>query len=684
MFTPLHVARQCIFMAILVLLPLVPVRADLLLEEGFDYTNGPLRTVSGGFWSTHSGTLDELQVSDGRAALKPSLSEDLNVPLPGGPYRTTTNISVYWSFRLIVTNLPTSATTDYFTHLNTTSHRCKVFISTNGASSGRFRLGVANAAASPSVFFPDEFPTYSEVIVLLKFTPASNVSTLWVNPESETNTSVIASDNAALEDIRQVALRQASRTGDLLVDDIRIGTSYMDVQASSNPTAPVITLQPQDQPAVEGQTITLNGLAAGTAPLTYQWFFNGAPLGGETNEALMLVAVSTNDSGFYSFVVTNGGGYAESDPAMVVVSPSPPWDGVLKVVTWNVKGNGLTNADDWGLGAPQVQAIGRVLNYLSPDIITFNEIPRAYTWQMTNWVAGFLPNWHLATNSGTDGYIRTVIASRFEILSSQSHLDGKSLAPYGTGNFTRDLFQARIAVPGLAHPVDVFSTHLKATTSDPQSDADKRGAEAQAISNFLANVYLVTNQGAPYLLTGDLNEDVFRPDTNRYESKLPIQTLASIPTGLLLDTPVNPVTTQDFTLSIQGTLNVRFDYVMPCEWLGTNYLYSEVFRSDVLTNTPLTGLLLADSKAASDHLPVISAFRIPGQVTPLVVSGDYKLLSWETMPGERYRILSSVELQTPLAEWTAEETNYLATGYVAKVSLVSTSSSRFYRIERLQ
>src|SRR5439155_4036767 len=92
----------------------------------------------------------------------------------------------------------------------------------------------------------------------------------------------------------------------------------------------------------------------------------------------------------------------------------PPVVGAFSLLTYNVKGNG---SSDWSTNAPQVQAIGRQLMHLNPDIITFNEIPYTNAWQMTNWVAAFLPGYFLATNSVGDGFIRSVIASRFPILS---------------------------------------------------------------------------------------------------------------------------------------------------------------------------------------------------------------------------------------------------------------------------
>src|SRR4051794_9415876 len=87
------------------------------------------------------------------------------------------------------------------------------------------------------------------------------------------------------------------------------------------------------------------------------------------------------------------------------------------LMTYNVAGNGTTN---WSTNTAQVQAIGRQILFLQPDVITFNEIPRTNIWQMANWVKAFMPGYFLATNSAGDGFINNCIASRFPITRSKS------------------------------------------------------------------------------------------------------------------------------------------------------------------------------------------------------------------------------------------------------------------------
>lgn len=56
----------------------------------------------------------------------------------------------------------------------------------------------------------------------------------------------------------------------------------------------------------------------GTPPLSYQWFFNGAPLANATSSALTLSGVTTNQAGVYAVEVTNLYGAALSSNATLV------------------------------------------------------------------------------------------------------------------------------------------------------------------------------------------------------------------------------------------------------------------------------------------------------------------------------------------------------------------------------
>jgi len=190
------------------------------------------------------------------------------------------------------------------------------------------------------------------------------------------------------------------------------------------------------------------------------------------------------------------------------------------------------------------------------------------------------------------------------LIRSNNWLDGASLTNFGyDGTFTRDLFEAQIAVPGFSQPLHVFVAHLKSGTSS-SDDAARRAAEASAVSNFFVTGFLTTNALHPYLLAGDMNEDIAHPATG---SQQPIQRLTNN-TGLQLTTPLNPFTLSPLTRSIQSTngLNRRYDYIFPNPLLFSNIQSSQVFRTDLLNPVP-SNLNSNDDIVAFGHLPVIES-----------------------------------------------------------------------------
>jgi endonuclease/exonuclease/phosphatase family metal-dependent hydrolase len=340
------------------------------------------------------------------------------------------------------------------------------------------------------------------------------------------------------------------------------------------------------------------------------------------------------------------------------------------LMTWNVSGNG---ASDWSTNAPQVQAIGRQVAALNPDVITFNEIPRSKTYEMTNFVNVWLPGYYLATNSGTDNFIRSVIASRYPISRSQSWLARSDLSAFGyDGMFTRDLFEAEVLLPGGSEPLHVLTTHLKAL--EDTDSLQRRAAEASAISNYFVTVFLPTNGHRQYVLTGDLNEDIFRPPSN---TQHPIQRLTN-GTGLMLTTPTNSLPGADRTISIRAGLTKRFDYVLPSPILSSNLIGSLVYRSDL--SPPLEGVLADDSATASDHLPVVMEFNYPDPVFTLTaasVHGTFTL-SWPSLIGRRFAVEGSINA----VSWHVVESNLVSVATTTTLVVTNIQPAGFFRVFR--
>lgn len=578
--------------------------AAVLLNELFNYPNGPIVTASGSNWLNFSGTANQIIITNGRVALNLASGEDVETLLTPPPSTDT----LYAGFTLRFTTVPPAAG-GYFALFKddgpSTGFRARVWALTNStASGGKYRLGLSSTTSVLNITNTTDLSTNVDYRVVIRVFNASGVATLWINPTNETDTAITTGEAASSSTVTKFAFRQGGDRGLATIDDLIVGESFAEVLSTNPPPA---------------------------AP----------PL------------------------------------------PTP----AISVLNYNTHGNHVA---DWTTNSAQVQAIGRQVMHLDPDIITFQEIPMTNSgWaQMPNFVTAFRPGYHLATNSGNDGFIRSAILSRWPIVRSQSWLDQADLEPFGYTNnanffadkFTRDLFEAEIAVPDFQQPLHIFTTHLKAGTS-AADDAEKRAAEASAVSNFFVNIFLPTNGHRPYLLTGDLNEDIAQPAPG---SQQPIQRLANNATGLRLTSPRNPLSNSHRTHSIQSTnlLANRYDYILPGGLLWSNYAGSLVFRTDLLTNPPAP-LLTNDSRTASDHLPVMmwfaNPYAVPFRLLSLEASGGAVALRWESISNRVY----GVEASTNFTSWSTLASNLTATGTNTTFTTNSVPSQRFFRVFRL-
>jgi pectate lyase len=98
-------------------------------------------------------------------------------------------------------------------------------------------------------------------------------------------------------------------------------TSRFKVEFIPGASPPSIDLDPQDQSVLAGQNALFSVQASGTAPLSYQWYYNtNTVLTNATSSILTLTNVQLADAGGYSVVVTNGSGAITSAVAQLTVS----------------------------------------------------------------------------------------------------------------------------------------------------------------------------------------------------------------------------------------------------------------------------------------------------------------------------------------------------------------------------
>ncbi len=86
------------------------------------------------------------------------------------------------------------------------------------------------------------------------------------------------------------------------------------------PGAPIISQQPQPRSVLAGSPVSFTVVAAGTGPFGYQWQKDSVAINGATSPTYTIAAVSVNDTGAYSVIVTNSGGSTPSEAATLTVN----------------------------------------------------------------------------------------------------------------------------------------------------------------------------------------------------------------------------------------------------------------------------------------------------------------------------------------------------------------------------
>lgn len=214
---------------VLTIVPALLLADDILL---FDGALIPSATPP---WTHYSGTVTgEIQVVSGRMLLSGLWTEDVSVALPGGPFTTNSGMSLYASFNANFSQLPSSRG-DYFAHFNTSSRRCRLFASTTNAAPGKFRFGVANAATAASAQWAADLAMNTNHFVVMRYNPATGMSTLWVNPVSEIDPGTNAMDIASGVTVSDFAFREDPGIGTFTVDEVRVGFTFGAVVGVSVP-----------------------------------------------------------------------------------------------------------------------------------------------------------------------------------------------------------------------------------------------------------------------------------------------------------------------------------------------------------------------------------------------------------------------------------------------------------------
>ena len=329
------------------------VRADVIWQELFNYTNGPISvtstngtgstTVSN--WITHSGNLDAY-VNNHRlenAATSGNLNRSGDVHRNfSAAYTNGGPIVVYASFILNCTNLPNAAGT-YFAHFYTNSSQfpCRVFalVGTNLCLPNTYRLGIAAYAGGPSVIFPNDLATNQDYQVVMEWDPVNNWNaTLWVNPVSASDANVASGDPVTAVQtcpVQALAFRQASSFGNWFctISNAVVATTFNEAAtnvwaSNSIPPSIAIPLQAVTNYVEVSAQLSIVAAGQGLADFKYRWQKNGTDFrnpNGNSN-VLPFSLPELTDTGNYGVIVSNiFTGVTVTNPAVLMwVTNGPP------------------------------------------------------------------------------------------------------------------------------------------------------------------------------------------------------------------------------------------------------------------------------------------------------------------------------------------------------------------------
>ena len=104
--------------------------------------------------------------------------------------------------------------------------------------------------------------------------------------------------------------------------------------------APVVRTQPSSRAVAIGGSTTLSVVADGLDPLTYQWYFNGAPIAGANQASYTITNATASSAGNYTVVITNGAGAVTSSVATITVASASSVGRIINLSARAIAGSG--------------------------------------------------------------------------------------------------------------------------------------------------------------------------------------------------------------------------------------------------------------------------------------------------------------------------------------------------------
>jgi sugar lactone lactonase YvrE len=121
-----------------------------------------------------------------------------------------------------------------------------------------------------------------------------------------------------------LALADSSAVFKVVVTNPAGTLTSQDARLTVTAVAPRIVTAPESVTSSDGSTVTFKVVAAGSAPLAYQWLRNGSPIAGATDANVAVTLAYAGSGDRYAVRVSNTAGQVTSDAAIATVNAAAP------------------------------------------------------------------------------------------------------------------------------------------------------------------------------------------------------------------------------------------------------------------------------------------------------------------------------------------------------------------------
>ncbi|AIJ36625.1 T9SS type A sorting domain-containing protein [Flavobacterium psychrophilum] len=209
-------------------------------------------------WISHSGTTPgQVSIVSGSLSYAGLTSQGNKTQITSGNTEDVslssaaplTTVGYYSAIINVLNTTGINATGDYslmFGSMSTTASptfsvfTARLFVKT-GSVANTVNVGILNSSGGTvTPTFSGDFPINTPLFIVVKYTPSTNTANLWINPliggteGSPTLTNSTGTGTAPTQ-LERLAIRQGTSTGNIEIDEVRIGSTWAYVTSATLP-----------------------------------------------------------------------------------------------------------------------------------------------------------------------------------------------------------------------------------------------------------------------------------------------------------------------------------------------------------------------------------------------------------------------------------------------------------------